>query len=32
MCGVLTGAYDSIKSAKELKREKLDKDLKESRI
>ncbi|EJB1011547.1 hypothetical protein MUJ08_001362 [Campylobacter jejuni] len=30
--GILTGAYDSTKSAKELKREKLDKDLEEGRI
>ncbi|HED7986393.1 TPA: hypothetical protein R6B59_001782 [Campylobacter coli] len=32
MCGVLTGAYHPTKSAKELKREKLDQDLKEGRI
>ncbi|MBZ7936319.1 hypothetical protein H2279_06745 [Campylobacter sp. B0100352/1] len=32
MCGALTGAYDSTKSAKELKREQLDKDLEEGRI
>ncbi|EAJ0057662.1 hypothetical protein CK590_07060 [Campylobacter jejuni] len=32
MCGALTGAYHPTKSAKELKREKLDQDLKEGRI
>ncbi|HHS6729081.1 TPA: replication/maintenance protein RepL [Campylobacter jejuni] len=32
MCGILTGAYHPTKSAKELKREKLDQDLKEGRI
>ncbi|WP_139493178.1 hypothetical protein [Campylobacter armoricus] len=32
MCGALTGAYHSTKSAKELKREKLDKDLEEGKI
>ncbi|ENY8226167.1 hypothetical protein ACF1Z2_001841 [Campylobacter coli] len=32
MCGVLTGAYHPSKSAKELKREKLDQDLKEGKI
>ncbi|WP_291950049.1 replication/maintenance protein RepL [Campylobacter sp.] len=32
MCGALTGAYHPTKSAKELKREKLDKDLEEGRI
>ncbi|EAJ3936337.1 hypothetical protein D1J89_05635 [Campylobacter jejuni] len=32
MCDVLTGAYHPTKSAKELKREKLDQDLKEGRI
>lgn len=30
--GILTGAFDPTKSAKELKREKLDKDLEEGRI
>lgn len=30
--GILTGAYDSTKSAKEMKRELLDKDLEEGRI
>lgn len=32
MCGILTGAYHPTKSAKELKREKLDQDLKEGRM
>ncbi|EOU9399345.1 hypothetical protein ACOJDX_001755 [Campylobacter coli] len=32
MCGVLTGAYHPSKFAKELKREKLDQDLKEGKI
>lgn len=32
MCGALTGAYHPTKSAKELKREQLDKDLEEGRI
>ncbi|MGI7641226.1 hypothetical protein ACNF6L_08660 [Campylobacter coli] len=32
MCGILTGAYHPTKSAKELKREKLEQDLKEGRI